>query len=167
MGTCIADLLVWTLIRILAYSYSYWRKRKICFISFFSKISVEKQVCWIHIYSTVVIPPHFQMTSMNGYTGIQKTEVHITFCFWQFCAPLYSSSLKFVFGMTSAHEGSWRFFCRHINMIRSCVWWIRYIEWVCAISFSGSEVNITSCNCNVKCFYLTFISLPCQKDPHF
>jgi len=39
LGTCITDLLVRTLIRILAYSYSYWRKRKICFISFVSEIS--------------------------------------------------------------------------------------------------------------------------------
>jgi len=39
LGTCITDLLVRTLIRILAYSYSYWRKRKICFICFISEIS--------------------------------------------------------------------------------------------------------------------------------
>lgn len=87
----------------------------------FWNVFLRKYNCQIQIYSTVVIPPHFQMTSMNGYTGIRKTEVLVTFCFWQFCAPLYSSSMKFVFGMTSAHEGSWRLFYRHINMIRSCV----------------------------------------------
>jgi hypothetical protein len=73
----------------------------------FPKYLLKKtSLCQIQIYSTVVIPPHFHMTSMNGYTGIQETEVLIIFCFFdKFCAPGYSSFMKHVFGMTSAHEG--------------------------------------------------------------
>jgi hypothetical protein len=71
-----------------------------------------------------------------------------------------------VFGMTTAHKGGWRFFCGHINMIRSCVWSVHYVAWVCAIRFFRKWSYVSGCNCNVKCFYLTIMSSPCRKWPH-